>query len=297
MLRGQDGLTTEGETMSNRTIFAAAFCAGILIAVPFAGADTRDALREGVRNPASGDATRETQVIARTGKDTYGTRQSNVGAGGGAIYGCRSTLDASTAAAIGDPKKSTPCVRINNLASGKAFDFQAKEGRVIGIIQSGANLLTPRPTTAPFVTNATGLATGLNADRVDSLSASEIIAQAVQAAQNAGGGGSAACPANTTLVGDGCIETAPRAAATFAAASAACGGAGRRLVPPDVLLAARTAQGIDLGGGEMSADITADAVGALGLGGVTQGYATVSDAGAVAANPLTAAAAFRCITG
>ena len=64
-----------------------------------------------------------------------------------------------------------------------------------------------------------------------------------------------------------------------------------------MLLHARTLEAINLGGGEMSADITADAVGTLGLGGVTQGYATVSDAGAVGTNPLTATAAFRCITG
>lgn len=280
--------------MSSRTIFAGAVAAGILIGAPFAGADTRDVLREGVRNPSSGDAERETQVIARTGKDTYGTRQSNLGAGGGAIYGCRSTLDTSTSAAVGDPKKSTPCVRVNNLSSGKAFDFQAKEGRLVGVIQSGNNLLMPKPTVAPFVTNATGVAAGLNADRVDSLNASEIIAQAVQAVQSAGAG--AVCPANTTLVGGGCIENAPRAAATYAAASAACGGAGRRLAAPDVLLHARTVTGIDLGGGEMSADITADAVGALGLAGVTQGYATVSDAGALATSPLTATTPFRCIT-
>lgn len=284
--------------MSNRTIFAAAVAAGILIAAPFAGAGTRDPLREGVRNPTSGNAQRETQVIARTGRDTYGTRQSNVGAGGGAIYGCRSTLDASSTAALADPKRSTPCVRVNNLSSGKAFDFQARTGRIIGIIQSGNSIATPQPTAAPFVTNATGVAAGLNADRVDSLNASEIVAQAVQAVQTAGGGGgTAACPANTVLAGGGCIETAPRPAANYAAAAAACGGAGRRLVPPDVLLAARTVDGIDLGGGEMSADITADAVGALGLGGVTQGYATVSDAGALATNALTETAAYRCITG
>jgi hypothetical protein len=277
--------------MSSRTIFAGAVAAGILIGAPFAGADTRDALREGVRNPSSGNAERETQVIARTGKDTYGTRQSNLGEGGGAIYGCRSTLDTSSSAAVGDPKKSTPCVRVNNLSSGKAFDFQAKEGGLVGVIQSGNNLLTPKPNAAPFVTNATGVAAGLNADRVDSLSASEIITQAVQAVQSAGGGG--ACPANTTLVGGGCIENTPRPAATYAAASAACGGAGRRLAPPDVLLSARTATGIDLGGGEMSADITADSV---LVAVVTQGYATVSDGGALSTSPLTAATPFRCIT-
>lgn len=281
--------------MSNRTIFAAAIVAGILIGVPFAGADTRDPLREGVRNPISGNAERETQVIARTGKDTYGTRQSNLGAGGGAIYGCRSTLDVSSSAALADPKKSTPCVRINNLSSGKAFDFQAKAGRIIGIIQSGNSITTPQPTAAPFVTNATGVAAGLNADRVDSLSAGEIIAQAVQAVQTAGGAGSAACPASTTLVGGGCIETAPRPAATYAAASAACGGAGRRLVPPDVLLAARTVDGIDLGTGELSADLTVDSV-TLVTNAITRGYTTVSDAGTLASNALTATAAFRCIT-
>ncbi len=97
------------------------------------------------------------------------------------------------------------------------------------------------------------------------------------------------------LVGGGCIETAPRAAATYSAAAAACGGAGRRLAPPDVLLAARTVNGIDLGGGEMSADVTVDSV-TLITNAITRGYTTVSDAGAVASSALTATAAFRCIT-
>lgn len=284
--------------MSNRTVFAAAILTGILAGSPFAIAATKDPLREGVRNPVNGDAERETQIIARTGKDTYGTRQSNLGAGGGAIYGCRSTLDTSSSAAIADPKKSTPCVRINNLSSGKAFDFQSKGGRVVGIVQSGNSLLTPQPAVAPFVTNATGVAVGLNADRVDSLSAGEIIAQAVQAAQTAGGGGAGAagCPTSTTLVGGACIENAPRAAANYADAAAACGSAGRRLVPPDVLLHARTATGIDLGAGEMSADVTVDAV-TLVTNAITRGYTTVSDAGAIASNALTATAPYRCITG
>lgn len=284
--------------MSNRTVFMAALALGIMIGAPFAVAGTRDPLREGIRNPTSGDATRETQIIARTARDTYGTRQSNLGAGGGAIYGCRSVLDTSSAAAVGDPKRSTPCLRVNNLRTGKAFDLQSNTGRLVGVIQSGNNIATPRPGVAPFVTNATSVAVGLNADRVDSLSASEIIAQAVQAARAAGGGGAGAggCPTGTSLVGGGCIENAPRAAATYAAAAAACGEAGRRLVPPDVLLHARTLEGIDLGGGEMSADVTVDAV-TLVTNAITQGYATVSDAGAVATNALTATAPFRCITG
>ena len=284
--------------MSNRTVFTAALALGILIGAPFAIADTRDPIREGIRNPASGDATRETQIIARTARDTYGTRQSNLGAGGGAIYGCRSVLDTSSPAAVGDPKRSTPCLRVNNLRTGKAFDFQSNTGRLIGVIQSGNNIAAPRPGVAPFVTNATGVAVGVQADRVDSLSASEIIAQAVRAVQTAAGPNASACPANTSLVSGGCIENAPRAAATYAAASAACGGAGRRLAPPDVLLHARTQEGINLGAGEMSGDITVDAASVLILGPatLTQGYVTVDEAGALATNALTASAPFRCIT-
>ena len=157
--------------MSRRTSMIVTIGLVALLAAPLAFAGTRDPLREGIRNPVSGDATQETQIIARTGKDTYGTRQSNLGAGGGAIYGCRSTLDAS---GIGDPKKSTPCVRVNNLSSGKAFDFQARTSRIIGIFQAGNSITSPRPDAAPFVTNATATAVGLNADRVDSLHANEL---------------------------------------------------------------------------------------------------------------------------
>lgn len=283
--------------MSSRTPLVLTLAAAIVLTAPLAIAATGDTVREGVRNPAGGGAAgKETQIIARTAKDTYGTRQSNLGAGGGAIYGCRSGLDASSSAAIGDPAKSTPCVRVNNLSGGKAFDFQTNTGRLVGILQAGQSLTTPKPEVAPFITNATGVAVGLNADRLDGLNAADIIAQAA-AATGGGGGGAATCPAETTLTGGGCIENAPRAAANYADAAAACGQAGRRLAPPDVLLHARTLDAIDLGGGEMSSDITADAVGALGLGGVTQGYATVSDGGALDTNALTATAPYRCITG
>jgi hypothetical protein len=104
-------------------------------------------------------------------------------------------------------------------------------------------------------------------------------------------------PGGNELTGGACIENASRAAATYSAAAAACGQAGRRLAAPDVLLHVRTLEGVNLGGGEMSNDISADAVGALGLSGVDQGYATVSDAGAISTNGITEAAPFRCITG
>jgi hypothetical protein len=283
--------------MSRRTSTIVIAGVVVLIGSPFAFSATRSNLREGVRNPTSGAATQETQIIASTGQDTYGTRQSNLGDGGAAIYGCRSSLDPQ---AIGDPKKSTPCVRANNLANGKAFDFQVKLSRIGGVIQIGPSLTTPKPDSAPFVTNGTGVAVGLNADRVDSLNGNEIVTQAANAAVaaiNAGGGGGGGggtgtvCPANTTLVAGGCLETAPRPALSFADAATACGAAGRRLVPPDVLLGARSLTGINLGGGEMSADITAATL------ALAQGYATVSDAGTLGVQSLGSATAFRCITG
>lgn len=285
--------------MSRRTIVIATG-ALMLLAAPLAFAGTRDNIREGIRNPTRGDASRETQIIANTGKDSYGTRQSNLGKGGGAIYGCRSTLDPK---APGDPKKSTPCVRVNNLSSGKAFDFQSKTSPIIGILQAGNSIRTPQPKVSPFVTNATGLAVGLNADRLDSLNANEIIKQAateaVKALVAAGGSGviNGVCPDNTVLAGGGCLETAPRPAKTYGAAATECFGAGRRLAPPDVLAGARTLEGINLGSGEMSANTTSTS-GLLNLGVLpSPGYTTVADDGSFGVVPLTGERPFRCITG
>jgi hypothetical protein len=105
----------------------------------------------GKRNP-SRDATKafsaETEIIANN--PTYGTRQSNKrdGDGGGAIYGCRSNTG------------NEPCVKAVNLKTGHAFEFETsgKEGGKISVGDT---------TGAPFTTNATGVATGLNADKVD----------------------------------------------------------------------------------------------------------------------------------
>ena len=111
----------------------------------------------GKRNPSNNPAlalTTETEIIANSA--TYGTRQSNKkdGDGGGAIYGCRSSLG------------NEPCVRAANLKGGRAFEF-ATVGLQGGYIQTG------NPTGAPFTTNATGVATGLNADRVDGKEAAD----------------------------------------------------------------------------------------------------------------------------
>ena len=101
-------------------------------------------LLAGKRNPGSSRAlSTETQIIASNG--SYGTRQSNKrdGDGGGAIYGCRSNPGAE------------PCIRANNLKGGRAFEFDTA-GKEAGRIEVGD------PTGAPFTTNATGTATGLN---------------------------------------------------------------------------------------------------------------------------------------
>ncbi len=155
-------------------IAAGTLIAAVLIASPFAIAGTGDVLREGVRN---GTATKETEIIgnmkAKSGKGGYVTRQSNIStgstAGGGAIYGCRTP-------AGGTAGGTAPCLRATNLAGGSAFEYSTSAGPAVGLISIG-DPAVPNPG-APFITNANGLATGLNADRVDNLHAAQIIAAA-----------------------------------------------------------------------------------------------------------------------
>lgn len=136
---------------------------------------SRNAVVGGTRNPTSSSTqrpafSRETEVIANNG--TYGTRQSNLSNnGGGAIYGCRSATG-------GTPAGQEPCVRANNLSTGEAFEYQFTFGTLGGIIQSGTSFAHPNPGAKPFITNATGVATGLNADRVDDMNAGDIVAKA-----------------------------------------------------------------------------------------------------------------------
>jgi hypothetical protein len=111
----------------------------------------------GKRNPSNNSAlalSSETEIIANT--STYGTRQSNKkdGDGGGAIYGCRSSLG------------NEPCIRAANLKGGRSFEFST-------VGAEGGRIETGSTTGAPFTTNATGVATGLNADRVDGKEAAD----------------------------------------------------------------------------------------------------------------------------
>ncbi len=133
-----------------------------LVISPFAFATGEGTpVKGGSRNPSPNPSLAyksETQIIASN--STYGTRQSNKGTGGGAIYGCR--------APVGGP----PCLRGANLTAGEAFQF-ATSGATGGEITAAGG-----DNAKPFTTNATGVATGLNADRVDSLHASDIVAAA-----------------------------------------------------------------------------------------------------------------------
>lgn len=133
---------------------------------PLTYAATGGTLTLGERNAASN----ETEIISTTNagpgkKGGFSTRQSNLSStGGGAIYGCRST------AKVAPTDEKNPCVRANNLSTGLAFEFRATNGKTAGDI----SVANGGDGTKPFTTNATGVATGLNADRVDGLNAEDI---------------------------------------------------------------------------------------------------------------------------
>jgi hypothetical protein len=134
----------------------------IAIAVPAvaAGFGEGSFLKLGKRNPSTNSSralTSETEIIADS--STYGTRQSNKkdGDGGGAIYGCRSATG------------NEPCLRASNLKGGRAFEFETA-GKEAGRFE------VKDTTGAPFTTNATGVATGLNADKVDGKDATDLAA-------------------------------------------------------------------------------------------------------------------------
>ena len=147
-----------------------------VVIAPAGIAATGNVLKEGVRN---GTATQETQIISKaaatnTPTGGYATRQSNLStSGGGAVYGCRTGAGGSAAT-----PPQNPCVRANNLAKGFAFEFNTTTGDVVGRITAGNG----GDAVKPFTTNATGVATGLNADRVDGQNAADIQKAATDAA-------------------------------------------------------------------------------------------------------------------
>lgn len=71
-------------------------------------AATGDNIRERVRKPSRGGAaSKETQIIARSGKDVYGTRQSDLGHGGGEISPPAASRLASECSSV-HPKALSP---------------------------------------------------------------------------------------------------------------------------------------------------------------------------------------------
>jgi hypothetical protein len=138
-----------------------AIIGGVLLALavaPFALASGEgSAIRGGSRNPSSNtnlQYSSETQIIADN--SGYGTRQSNKGTGGGAIYGCRSVTTGPA------------CISAVNLNTGNAFSFTSR-GSVGGVI------LLSNKAGAPLTTNATGVATGFNANFLQGKQATDFI--------------------------------------------------------------------------------------------------------------------------
>ena len=147
--------------------------AGVVVALviaPLAVAQTTG-LIGGKRNPTSGSFSTETQVIASN--SSWGMRYSNRagGGGGGLLFGCRS-------APGGTPQKHYPCARSRNVADGLAFEFLTG-GSLVGTITAGKG----GDNTKPFTTNATGVANGLNAERVGSQTPTQLTDAAVNAVQ------------------------------------------------------------------------------------------------------------------
>jgi hypothetical protein len=141
-----------------KTILICAIVLAVGVPAVALGAGEGRSLIAGKRNPSSGDLTRETSIVSRNG--SYSTRQSNLGAGGGAIYGCRA-----------DAGNAEPCVRANNLSTGRAFEFETG-GKEAGEI-------TLKDTTGvPFTTNATGKVANLNADKLDDKDSADFAATA-----------------------------------------------------------------------------------------------------------------------
>jgi hypothetical protein len=121
----------------------------------------------GKRNAAEGT----TAIVGTT--TSYATRQSNnmENDGGAASYGCRADL------------AHEPCLYVLNHRGGEAFYFRSRGGQSAGFFEVVPPLGKTADDVAPFKTNATGVATGLNADEVDGKSADDIQAAAVAAAQ------------------------------------------------------------------------------------------------------------------
>lgn len=130
-----------------------------LLVSPFALAADGDPIRAGGRTTF----TSITRVLGNS--STYATQQSNlrVGDGGAARYGCRSSA------------ANEFCLLSKNTGGGGSFRFTSSNSLLGGVIEVKPPSGKTAADAKPFTTDATGVATGLNADRVDGMSADDIV--------------------------------------------------------------------------------------------------------------------------
>jgi hypothetical protein len=130
-----------------------------LLVAPFALAADGDAVRAGGRTTF----TSITRVLGDS--STYATQQSNLrqGDGGAARYGCRSSA------------ANEFCLLSKNTGGGGSFRFQSLNSLLGGSIEVNPPAGKTAADAKPFTTNAHGVATGLNADQVDGMSADDIV--------------------------------------------------------------------------------------------------------------------------
>ena len=144
-------------------------CAGVLVLglTSVATGAVGDPVLVGKRNAAEG----QTAIVGTS--TSFSTRQSNnlENDGGAASYGCRALLAAE------------PCLYVLNHRGGEAFHFRSRGGERGGFLEVIPPTGKTADDVAPFITNATGVASGLNADEVDGKSATDIVNDAVAAAQ------------------------------------------------------------------------------------------------------------------
>jgi hypothetical protein len=130
-----------------------------LLVAPIALAVNGDPFRAGGRTTF----TRITTMLGDSA--TYATQQSNLrqGDGGAARYGCRSSA------------ANEYCLLSKNTGGGGSFRFQSADSLLGGSIEVNPPTGKTAADAKPFITNAHGVATGLNADQVDGMSADEIV--------------------------------------------------------------------------------------------------------------------------
>ncbi len=156
-----------------------------LLGVPMAAADGARPGENGgpVVLGDDNNARAETSIVSKVaakpgkGKGGYAMRESNIStgpsAGGGGIFGCRSERDSNAGGAA--------CMRASNLSTGPALEANASRGPVISRFTTGDHRRL-NASVSPLFTNATGVATNFNADKLDGKDAGDFLGKTATAA-------------------------------------------------------------------------------------------------------------------